>query len=309
MRMINTGSVIVDQVIRLPKMPEPGGDVIANSTELVAGGGLNSMLGAARYGMKVVYCGLVGTGPFADIIGQALEKDGISSIFPRVPDADNGYCVAFVEDSAERTFVTTLGVEGDFGYEHLAAIQLEPGDLIYISGYSLATESNAVGLAKWLAEIPADIPVVVDPSPLISELPRELYAPLLARADIWSCNEREAEILGESGSDAANATAIKKLLKKDAAVVVRAGNDPTVVITGAGEVVAVPTFPTVVRDTNGAGDTHVGVMMAALAEGHDLVEAVRRGNAAAAIMISRPGPNTAPQQEEINRVLAGAPIA
>ncbi|MDF2419475.1 PfkB family carbohydrate kinase [Trueperella pyogenes] len=305
-RMVNTGSVIVDQVIRLDKLPPAGGDVIARGSEFVAGGGLNSMLGASRYGMDVLYCGVVGTGPFSDIIIDALEREGITSVYPRVPDVDNGYCVAFVEDCAERTFVTTIGVEGDFGYEHLSALDVRDDDMVYVSGYSLATENNAEGLARWLGEIAEDVVVVVDPSPLITQLPRALFDPLVKRADIWSCNEREAHALAGAANDMANAKKMKSLLKPNATVVIRAGSAPTVVCMPDYEVVSVPTFPTNASDTNGAGDVHVGVMMAALADGASLIDAVTRANAASAIMVSRSGPNTAPTRAEIEEFMASS---
>ena len=43
-------------------------------------------------------------------------------------------------------------------------------------------------------------------------------------------------------------------------------------------------------DTNGAGDTHTGVFIAALAHGADALEAARRANAAAAYPSPVPDP-------------------
>jgi sugar/nucleoside kinase (ribokinase family) len=69
--------------------------------------------------------------------------------------------------------------------------------------------------------------------------------------------------------------------------------------------VLVPGFPVRAVDTNGAGDTHGGVLAAALSRGDDVLDAARRANAAAAIAVTRWGPATAPTAAEIDAMLAG----
>jgi sugar/nucleoside kinase (ribokinase family) len=66
----------------------------------------------------------------------------------------------------------------------------------------------------------------------------------------------------------------------------------------------VPGFPERAVDTNGAGDTHTGVFIAALAGGAAPPDAARTANAAAAISVTRRGPATAPTAAEVVRFLA-----
>ncbi|MFY9262552.1 MAG: sugar kinase [Actinomycetaceae bacterium] len=301
-RLIHTGSVIVDQVMHIREVPEPGADIVATHAYATAGGAMNSLVAAAKDGMEVIYCGLVGTGMNASVIAQALDNAGIALNYPRLTDADNGYCVALVDDTGERTFITSIGVEGRFAFEHMDAIPLRETDLVYVSGYSLATPENAQGLAQWLPIIPASVKVFVDPSPLVTELPAELYQPLLDRADVFSANRREAEAIAE------DVKALALMLRPGAWAVVRNGAEPTLAcqnIDGiAGEVIEVPTFPQTPIDTNGAGDVHAGVMLAGLGRGLDVPEAVRRANAASAIKVTRSGPTAAPTTAEIDEFLA-----
>jgi sugar/nucleoside kinase (ribokinase family) len=65
----------------------------------------------------------------------------------------------------------------------------------------------------------------------------------------------------------------------------------------------VPGFRVTVVDTNGAGDTHTGGFLAALADGADDAEAVRRANAAAALSVTKPGPATGPTRAELAEFL------
>ena len=59
-------------------------------------------------------------------------------------------------------------------------------------------------------------------------------------------------------------------------------------------------------DTNGAGDTHAGVLCAALAVGRTMRDAVRLANVAAAISVTREGPATSPTVEELGEALTGS---
>ena len=47
-RLLHLGNVVVDVVLTVPALPEPGGDVLATSTETAAGGGFNVMAVARR---------------------------------------------------------------------------------------------------------------------------------------------------------------------------------------------------------------------------------------------------------------------
>ena len=110
-RLLHLGNVVVDVVLTVPALPEPGGDVLATSTATTAGGGFNVMAAARRQGLPVSYAGGHGTGPWGDKVRAALEDEGIDILRPPDEAADTGFDVALVEDGGERTFVTSLGAE------------------------------------------------------------------------------------------------------------------------------------------------------------------------------------------------------
>lgn len=68
-----------------------------------------------------------------------------------------------------------------------------------------------------------------------------------------------------------------------------------------------PGFPVAAVDTTGAGDTHTGVFIAALAGGAGPAAAARTANAAAALAVTRRGPATAPGRAELARFLRARP--
>lgn len=304
-RLVSVGNVIVDIVMRIGALPEPGGDVIADGSEITAGGGLNTMVAARRDGMDVVFAGQYGTGPFGDVVRQALEESGVTVVQPGLPDVDSGYCVALVDATTERTFVTSVGAEGQLTRADLDRVALRADDVVFVSGYGLAHAVNGAAIADWLGTVPSSVRVVFDPSPLVDTLPAAVLAAVSARSDVVSANSREARLLSPTSATLAEAAAAIAAAAWGTALV-RDGADGCWVVESGSEPVLVPGFPVAAVDTNGAGDAHDGVLAAALGRGASLQDAVRRANAAAALAVTRTGPATAPTADETDALLAGA---
>lgn len=303
-RLVFTGNVIVDIVMSIDRMPEPGGDVVASSSGLTAGGGFNTMVAAQRDGLPVVFAGQYGTGPFGDIVRSALADAGLDLAQRGLPDLDSGYTIALVDASTERTFVTALGAEGHLTRADLDRVAVRPDDLVYVSGYSLAHPVNAASLPGWLEALPPETRVLFDPSPLVGTFAPEVLDRLLATTDILSTNAREARLM--TGRDDLAAAAILLAARtRGGSAIVRDGAAGCWVVRpdAPADPVLIPGFPVHAVDSNGAGDAHGGVLAAALSRGADLLTAARRANAAAAIAVTRRGPATAPTSEEIDRVL------
>ncbi len=308
-RLIFTGNVIVDIVLTIARLPEPGGDTIARSSRLTAGGGYNVMVAARRDGLEVLFAGRYGTGPFGDIVRTALADGGFPVVHDRVPDVDSGYCVVLVDDRSERTFVTTVGAEGALTGNDLDRVCPRADDLVYVSGYSLSRPGTAAGLTGWLAALDPAVRVLTDPSPLIGELDPDVLAAVLARTDVLTLNAREAGIATDRRRPAVAGGILLDRIRNDGLVVVRdgaagcwlAGRSTPGQNTGP---VLIPGFAVEAVDTTGAGDAHAGVLAAGLARGDTPASAAHRANAAAALAVARRGPATAPSADRIDSLLA-----
>lgn len=307
-RLVFTGNVIVDIVMTIDGMPEPGGDVIASSSGLTAGGGFNAMVAAQRDGLPVVFAGQYGTGGFGSIVRAALDGAGFQVVQSGIADLDSGYTVALVDAAAERTFVTAVGAEGRLTRADLDRVEVGPADIVYVSGYSLAHPVNAAALPGWLESLPAGTRVLFDPSPLVGTFGPELLDRVLAVTDVVSANAREARLM-TGVDDLPCAAAVLARRVRGGSALVRDGAAGCWVVRAEApaDPVLVPGLPVRAVDSNGAGDAHGGVLAAALSRGNDLLAAARRANAAAAIAVTRRGPATAPESDEIDRALtAGA---
>jgi sugar/nucleoside kinase (ribokinase family) len=311
-RLVFAGEAIVDVVMRVPALPRRGGDILATSAEILAGGGFNVMAAAARQGLPVVYAGGHGTGPWGDVVRAALAAEGIGLLRPADPDRDTGFDVALVDADAERTFVTRLGAETVRGPDGWDAVFAGPGDAVYVSGYGLVPPESGPALGDWAASLPPDALLFFDPGPLVAQIPAAVLHPVLSRCDWLSCNHREAGVLagtlaagtGDAGDPG---QAARRLLARGAAanVIVRAGAAGCYVAElGSAAAVHVRAPQVTAVDTTGAGDAHSGVFLAALAAGHSPAGAAARANAAAAFAVTRPGPATAPDRAQLDAWLS-----
>lgn len=309
-RVIHTGQALVDVVVEVPDLPVRGQNVMAASATDYAGGAVTVLVAAARFGAACVHAGAHGTGPHGDLVRAALGSEGIAVSAPAVAALDTGICVVMVEPSAERTFVTTLGAEREISVESLATSAPQAGDLVCVTGFSLALDRTRDPLLAWLPTLDPDVVVVLDPGAAFADLPTEVREAMLEVTDVWSSNAEEAEGLlhavGRSVPEdlAGLTTAVAPLLRGDAVAIVRDGPGGCAVHVG-GETTDVPGFPQKPLDTNGAGDTHTGALLAEVAAGTPWVEGCRRANAAAAIKVTRRGPESAPTAAEVDEFLAG----
>jgi ribokinase len=333
------GSILVDVTVDVPRLPERGGDVLATGTRTVPGGGFNLAVAVARQGVRCLYAAPHGTGPYGDLIRDALAAESILVTAKRRANGDSGFTVTLVEPDGERTFVTMAGVEAALEPDDLAGLSPAARDIVSVSGYDLAYPGSGPVLAGWLDTLPDGVRVALDPGPLIMEIPADRLSRVLGRIAILTLNQREARLLsgaaGASGADLLEAVrrsrfqsgaetasraparetasrapapetahrppAVDAARHPSALVVVREGPDGCVAAGGPlGDRVVAVTAPAVrAVDTTGAGDAHTGVLLASLAAGHDVEAALRTATRAATISVTRVGPATTPTAAEL----------
>ena len=303
-RLIHVGSAVVDYVYRIDAVPPSGTEKVASTFAQVAGGGFNMMVAASRTGMQVVFGGRHGSGPNGDFLRAAFAAEGIETLTRPAPSLDSGNCVVLITADAERTFVSWPGAEGYLEPEMLSSLPTSPSDWIFTSGYTLSYPGSRDALADWIAELPAAIPFVFDPAPVVAEIPNKTLQKVLARTTWLSCNTAEVAVIAGLGEPvAASARLLAEFCPQAAGVVIRAGANGCFVRLADGTAAAISGFNVDAVDTNGAGDAHIGAFVSALARGAAPFDAARYANAAAAISVTRHGGSSAPTDGEIRAFL------
>ncbi len=308
-RLVHIGSAVVDYVYRIDALPAPGSEKTASSFAQVAGGGFNMMVAASRTGMIVVFGGQLGSGPNGDFLRAAFANEGVETLTPPSPVMDSGNCVAMISSDAERTFVSWPGAESILNLDMMAPVVVAPGDWVFTSGYTLSYPGSRDALTDWIEALPADVPFVFDPTPVIADIVRPILARVLARTTWLSCNTTEAaEIAGQGDVETLAVRLLADHCPMASGVVIRAGAKGCLVRLASGETQSIAGFKVDAIDTNGAGDTHIGAFISALSRGVLPFEAARYANAAAALSVTRHGGSSAPTDSEIQTFLSQAGV-
>lgn len=302
-RLLYTGQVVVDLVMGVDRLPSPGQDVLANSSAFAVGGGFNVMAAAARNGLSTCYLGRHGVGRFGDMARQAMQEEGIECRLPPSVAGDTGLCVAVTDASAERSFITHVGVEGVLQAEDLASETATGEDWVMVSGYSLLHAGKADPLLAWLQQGGAAGALVFDPGPLACNPHIPGAEQLLARLAIWSSNREEALQFTAADNLEQALERLAARLPEGALVILRDGPQGCWLARDDWRM-QIPGFAVQAVDTNGAGDAHIGVFLASLAAGFSEPAAAARANAAAAVAVTRRGPATCPPASELDAFLA-----
>lgn len=269
------GSANLDFSTRVGHIPAPGETVLGGDYATAPGGkGANQAVACARAGGQVAFLGALGRDPFADILRQSLVASGVTDRTLTV-DAPTGAAFISVSDAGENAITVASGANAQVRPEHLPALdgvshlvlQLEI-PLETVTAYAQAAHA-------------AGVQVVLNAAPM-----RELPPALLQYVDILIVNEGELEALVGGGELREQLAQAQQLGPQT--VLVTLGGQGSVALQGSEEI-QVPAYPVQPVDTTGAGDTFVGVLVAALAEGQVLREAMRLASVGAALACTRPG--------------------
>lgn len=316
-RVVLMGQILVDLAVRGEALPAPGGDVWASDEGMHVGGGFNALVAARCMGAQAVSLSPIGQGPYSLLIQQALQRAEITDAGPHIDGIDNGFCIAFTDQSGERTFISTRGAETRAPASAWAdfTATMRPGDVLYIDGYLMDHPANRQAAQAALEALPEGVQVILDVSPVIG-IPQGLPA----RDVIVSMNHREAQQIinqsaerglgqgqsqrcGQAREAGSVASLVASLLGRP--VVVRAGAEgayfarPAASANTGADVTYIPTPRVAVIDTNGAGDAHSGVLAAALAQAIPLERALLLANCAGALSTTIVGPASCPAREQI----------
>ena len=290
------GSANLDFVVRAAHIPAPGETVLGRDFKTYPGGkGANQAVAAARAGAVPTHMLLaLGDDAYAVPLEESLLAAGVQRHIVRVPDQATGTAFICVSDDAENAITVAPG----------ANLSLRASDLPALDGFShllLQLETPVPAIAAYARSArDQGLKVVLNAAPA-----QALAADLLALIDVLIVNQGELAVVAQHQGSVA------KCLERIAV--------PCVVVTlGAhgccarndGHVTVQPSFPVRSVDSTGAGDTSCGVLVAALSQRSDLLQALRQASAAGALACTRAGAQSSiPTHAELTDFLAAQPDA
>lgn len=275
------GSTVCDVMIYLDALPGRQGDAHIKKQVMSLGGCAFNVVNILHHlGVEYDFISPVGTGIYGTFVKDNLYKLGIQT--PISLDGANGCCYCFVESDGERTFLSDHGVEYSFDPAWLDGYDLSQYDYVYICGLEVE-EDTGQALVDWLKT--CGRPVIFAPGPRGNLIPEKRMAELLELSPILHLNEQETLSLSQETDIK---TAIRVLYgKTKQLLIVTRGSDGAVAFDGVWN--EAPSVPTEIVDTVGAGDSHVGAMMAALATEKSVIDSLAFANRVASQVVATQG--------------------
>ena len=286
MSIVVFGSINMDLVARVPRLPAPGETLTGHGFFTAPGGkGANQAVACARLGAATRMIGRVGDDAFGGDAARQPARLRRGHIRGGVhPGAASGVAVITVDDAAENEIIVVPGANGVVGREDLVrlAAALDGARVLLLQ---LEVPLDAVVAAAEMGRR-RGVTVILDPAPA-QPLPEALYAAV----DILTPNESEAAALVGFPLDDpdAIARASQTLLTRGArSVIVKLGSKGVFWSNGP-ESAHFPAFPVEAVDSVGAGDAFNGGLAVGLSDGLDMAAAIRWGLAAGALSVMKSG--------------------
>jgi len=281
------GSTTLDIIINVSSLPSRKADVNIRSQSVVLGGCAYNVQAILRLAeVPHILCSPVGTGMYGDHVFKELTALGIKP-FLRVADRDNGCCYCYVEDDGERTFLSHHGVEYSFSESWMSAIDLEDIDGIYVCGLEIE-EPTGDEIVSYLRHCAAtsDPTIYFAPGPRIGSIETERLDMLFALHPVVHLNGEE--LLEYTSKDTIEAGARELFGKTENTLVITDGARGSYYYDGV-VLFHESALPISVVDTIGAGDAHIGAVIACRKRGISFTESLRYANAVAAAVVATRG--------------------
>lgn len=293
------GSINLDLIARVSRIPAPGETVPGTSFTTAAGGkGANQALAAKRAGSMVKLVGAAGSDTMAEQALALLKADGVDLTAVKRLDVQQGIAMIMVGDDGENIIGIVPGTNGTMTPDDAdkAVGHLSKGDVLVVQQeIPQAATMRALGLARLNETLS-----ILNTAPFL-----DTTAAVAGTASIVVANESEFALLaGGAVGDLPTAMNLWAQSRRQT-IIVTLGADGALAATPS-EIIRVPALPVQPVDTVGAGDTFVGYLAAGLDKGLSLEAAMRRAAAAASLACLKPGAQpSVPTAAEVDKALAG----
>jgi ribokinase len=280
------GSFAVGLTMRAPKLPIFGETMLGSDFDMGPGGkGSNQAVATARLGARSSLLAILGLDKLASIATDLYAAEGVdASLVLTRSERATGVGFIILNDKGENFIILDMGAN-----ELMDAAAVDAGEariaesavVMTVLEVPIAAAARAMELGR-----KHGAKTILNPAPA-----RQLPDAIFASVDYLTPNESELRILlGLSADDPRSSRELARELRRRGVgnVVVTLGRSGALILTDELDAM-VPAVPVEVTDTTGAGDAFNSGFAVALAEGRDIVDAVRFGVVCGAIACTRLG--------------------
>ena len=292
-RILNFGSLNLDQVYRVDAFVQPGETKSSLSLETHCGGkGLNQSIAASRAGAEVWHAGLIGCD--GDLLYEKLLENGVNCSLLEHSGAVSGHAIIQVDNHGQNCILLYGGTNQALTEEAIdRALAAFGGEGLVL----VQNETNLVGTIIERAH-KKGLQVAINASPMdekILSYPLELVDWLVVNeiegAAIAGC-EFEVDILPKLRQRYPKMNVLLTLGKRGA------------ICARGGEQAKIGIYPVKVVDTTAAGDTFLGYFLTQALDHKSLTDALSLATAASSLCVQLMGASdSVPTRQQVEHAI------
>ncbi len=290
------GAIMADVMSHIPTLPQRGeGTVVEKTSAQLGGCAFNSGNAVRQLGQDCLLFAPIGRGMWASFIKEQLAMRGLQGLELET-ELDCGSCLCLIEPDGERTMITTPGIERRFESSWFELVNPVDYSVAFASGYEIDGEGG-LAIIEFLEANP-HIEFWYAPGPRTVYVSEEKMDRIKALRPCWHLNDLEllqyAKKTGLPTSDPDIPEGFSTTFEKvrcagealaasgGGTVVVTLGPEGSAAFFPDGSHLVVAGKPVKPVDTVGAGDTHLGALVAARHAGRSWEESLGIANRMAA---------------------------
>ncbi|WP_261807027.1 ribokinase [Lapidilactobacillus luobeiensis] len=287
-RVTVLGSINVDRILHIEKLPRPGETIKMSQLDLAAGGkGANQAVAAARSGAATTFIGAIG----ADAEGEmmlaklAAEKIDVTQV-AQDADAVTGQAYILLQAGGQNSIVINAGANAQVSAALVekSSAALSQADFV-ITQFETPVTAAVAAFTQARAQ---GVVTILNPAPASEHSEDDL----LRLTDVIAPNETESERLTgiKITDDTTLAASAAYFHQRGVKAVIITLGEQGAFFSYAGQQQHLPAFKVAAVDTTAAGDTFIGAMAARLKPDlSNLPAAMTYASQAAALTVQKLG--------------------
>lgn len=295
------GSLNVDTILKVQRLPKPGETLQIISKQNAGGGkGANQGIAAARSNAQTSFIGKIGKDENGKMMCEVLRSAGIDITNVTTASSGTGQAFILLQKNGENSILVYGGAN-----QELTAADVQKAKNKIVNSDFLVTQFETpleCAIEGFKIAKNAGVATILNPAPA-KKIPTEL----MQNVDLITPNETEAELLTgiKVIDEKTQCLAAEKLLEFGAKNVIITLGSKGAFYQTKNERGFVPAFRVDAVDTTAAGDTFLGVLSSQLDKDFsNIKEAIKFANKASALAVQKLGAiPSIPSYKEIKRSL------
>lgn len=293
MKILNFGSINIDNFFSVDHIVRPGETIDSNFYEEKIGGkGLNQSIALAKVLNNVFHAGKVNSKD--SFIIDYFKENNVNTDYIRKTDVLTGSAFIQLDKVGENSIVLNHGANFDIDKKYINRVlsDFQENDILLLQ--------NEINNIEYLIDLAFEknMFIILNPSPINEDLLKIDFN----KINMLIMNQREAEdISGEKNKD----EIIDKLKKsyKNLKVVITFGKNGSLYFDEK-TTFSQKAYKVNVIDTTGAGDTFTGYFVGLLAKSYDIKECLKYASSASALAVGVKGAsNSIPEFSDVKNFL------